>query len=222
MALPASGSKDGSPGLQGLSLGARADARAYWAWVGWVLLITVLVAKKRVKQKFLPSGAGVAGWQRCTCLAVPGHRPSPSAGRQGAAGWPQAALQSPVARPDLRERLCAVIQGRVVVVGVGDKRGDMESSPPSKKGWSSPLRCSLFPVATTSNTGMGEEVTSTPHPPPTPKDPLSAWNQACSGGLVPPVIFHARTQACRSRRPTGPKCVPVFMCVKCQCPGLRR
>lgn len=85
MALQVSGSKDGSPGLQGLSLGARADASAYWAWVGWGLLITVLVAKKRVKQKFLPSRAGVAGWQRCTCLAVPCHRPSPSTGRQGAA-----------------------------------------------------------------------------------------------------------------------------------------
>lgn len=219
MALQVSGSKDGSPGLQGLSLGARADASAYWAWVGWGLLITVLVAKKRVKQKFLPSRAGVAGWQRCTCLAVPCHRPSPSTGRQGAAAGLR--LHFNPLWPVLTSEDFVLQYIAMCVGGGGNKRGDMESSPPFKKGWSSPLRFSLFPVATTSNTGMGEEVTSTPQPPSTSKYRLSAWNQARSGGLLPPVIFHARTQARRSRRPTGPKCVPFFTCVKCQCPGLR-
>lgn len=174
---------------------------------GWGLLITVLVAKKSVKQKFLPSGAGVAGWQRCTCLAVLCHRPSPSAGRQGTASWPQAALQSPVTRPDLRG-LCAAIRchvGRVVTSG---KTWNRVRHPRRERAHHFAVACFqllLLPIP-----GWERKSPACPHLPPTPQDWLSARNQARSGGLVPPIIFHARTQAHRSRRPTGPKCVPVF------------
>lgn len=57
VALQASGSKDGSPGL--LEALARADASAYWAWVGWGLLISLGCKKESETKVSPPAGQGL-------------------------------------------------------------------------------------------------------------------------------------------------------------------